>query len=104
MVSRVICPTHGVHSGLLCCDHVGEAIGALESLSFAEHRLSLGPRESMTAMLCTDCAMRFGLSVDEPVPDDVWQDEGRFPYVAPACAACFREWSSRNVHNKLARD
>jgi hypothetical protein len=103
MVSRVICNSHGIHSGLLCCDHVREAIRARENLPFAEHRLSLGSRESMPAMLCTDCATRFGLSVDEPVPDDVWSDESRFPYVAPACAACVREWSPRS-RSELAHD
>jgi hypothetical protein len=45
-------------------------------------------------MLCTECASKFGLSVDETISSEVMLDDERFPYVCPTCAQCFAKWSA----------
>jgi hypothetical protein len=51
-------------------------------------------------MLCTECASKFGLSVDELISDEVWISDDRFPYVCPTCAQCFAEWSAQEQRPK----
>jgi hypothetical protein len=97
-MGRVACERHGSHAGLLCCNHVYEAVIAGSHLeSYENYRYDIDGTESnlLDHMICSACATRHQLSPNELIPDEVWSDEARFPKVFPICASCFVEWRSR---------
>jgi hypothetical protein len=97
-VGAVSCEKHGTHPGPLCCDHVREAVyGATAIIPFGIYRFDImgDGKDLLLHMLCTDCASKFGLSVDELISEEVWSSEERFPYVCPTCTHCFAEWSAQ---------
>lgn len=97
-MGAVRCDKHGTHvAGPLCCDHVREAAAhAAPLIPFGIYRVDMLDDGNMVVghMLCTQCASRFGLTVDEIVSGEVWENPLRFPYVCPVCAECFKEWSA----------
>jgi hypothetical protein len=97
-VGAVACERHGTHPGVLCCDHVGEAVASSRPfLSFDNYRVDvvIDGAEPLNHLLCNKCAERFALSPRELIPKAVWADASRFPYVWPVCAGCFLEWRAR---------
>ena len=97
-MGAVDCQKHGTQVGWLCCDHVREAVGVLAPLiPFGVYRFDVtGDGETLLKhMICTACAAKFGLSVDELISEEVWGDDARFPYVCPTCEKCFAEWRAQ---------
>ncbi len=97
-MGAVACERRGTHPGLLSCDHVHEAVANTTLLrSLAVHRFDIAGNGSTVVehMLCAECAVQFGLSPGELIPEAVWGDERKFPYVYPLCAACFLEWRNQ---------
>lgn len=90
-MGAVACERHGTHPGLLCCDHVREALARGTPPSFATYRLLLDDVE-VRHLICAECADRFSLTPQEPIPEALWEEE-TFPYVAPACVSCLNEWA-----------
>jgi hypothetical protein len=91
----VACERHGTHPGLLSCDHVSQAVAnsaVLPSVDNYRFDLTGDGTTVLDHMICGECAARFGLSPSELISESVWEDERRFPYVCPVCAACFLEW------------
>jgi hypothetical protein len=105
-MGKVACKRHGPTVGPLTCDHIRVAIANLTTVSsLDEYRLDvLGDgTHPLRHMLCQECAARLGLSPDELIPEAVGLDESRYPYLAPACGACFREWCNE-VQNARVPD
>jgi hypothetical protein len=78
---------------------VREAVAyARPIIPFANYRGDfLGDGEMIVGhMLCSGCASRFGLSIDEVVTAEVLESKDRFPYVCPVCAQCFEAWSAQD--------
>lgn len=100
-MGAVECEKHGTHPGPLCCDHLrmaAEQVGA--DITFDVYRYDvLGDGvEFLAHLLCEECASKFNLRPSQLIPDDVWADEDRFPYVCPTCFYCLVEWSEK--HNR----
>jgi hypothetical protein len=94
-MGAVACERHGTHPGLLSCDHVHEAVSnsiPLASLDIYRVDLLDDGTQLIDHMLCGKCAAQFGLAPSEPIPSASWEDDRKFPYVCPVCAACFLEW------------
>jgi hypothetical protein len=88
---------HGTHPGPLCCDHIREAVHRSTAvIPFGIYRVDISGDGTalLEHKLCTECASRFGLSVDELISEEVWGSVERFPYVCPTCAECFAEWTA----------
>lgn len=99
-MGAVKCSRHGTNvAGPFCCDHVRKAAAyAMPMIPFGIYRVDVLDDGDMIVgnMLCHECASRFGLSIDAVVSGEVWGDDDRFPYVCPACAQCFKEWSAQD--------
>lgn len=80
-MGAVRCEKHGTHvAGPLCCDHVRKAVAySMAAIPFGIYRCDLlGDGTLMQPnMLCTDCASKFGLSVDETISQELWLDDER---------------------------
>jgi len=98
-VGAVDCKKHGLHvAGPSCCDHVRKAVAySTAFIPFGVYRFDVLGDGTLVQpyMLCTECASKYGLSVDEPISVEIWESDDRFPYVCPTCAQCFAEWSKQ---------
>ena len=91
-MGAVACEQHGTHPGLLCCDHVRNALDQRGlAPSFDTYRLLLDDVE-VHHLICAECAERFSLTPQEPIAEELWEEE-TFPDVAPACVSCLKEWA-----------
>ncbi len=98
-MGKVICTKHGGIMGVLSCEHVERGtIQPLQRISFAKYRIDvLGDgTELLDTLICVSCATRFQLSPSEIVPAEVFENENRFPYVAPSCPTCIAEGTSQD--------
>jgi hypothetical protein len=100
-VGAVRCERHGTHvAGPFCCDHVREAVDYQKPIiPFGIYRADVLDDGTMIVghWLCLECASKYGLSTEVIVSGEVCFDEGRFPYVCPTCAQCFKEWSVQDA-------
>jgi hypothetical protein len=98
-VGAVQCKKHGLNvAGPFCCDHVRKAVTfSMPFIPFGVYRADILGDGTLIArhMLCSECASKYGLSVDVVVTEEVWDNDERFPYVCPVCAPCFKEWSAQ---------
>ena len=93
-MGKIVCERHGAHPGILCCDHVREAVSKSQPIfSIDRYRVALSEDHLLEHLICVECAMRFSLSPQDPISEDVWEDEKRFPNVCPVCVACYSQWS-----------
>ena len=97
-MGAVDCKKHGLHvAGPSCCDHVRMAVAhSTAFIPYGIYRFDVFSDGTLVQpyMLCTECATKYGLSVDEPISAEVWESEYLFPYVCPTCSQCFAEWSA----------
>jgi hypothetical protein len=91
-MGKVACKRHGPTVGPLSCDHIRAAVANSVRLGWADYRLDLGDGTPLQHKLCEECAAQFGLSPNELIPEAIGRDESKYPYRAPVCGACFREW------------
>lgn len=98
-MGAVKCEKHGTHvAGPFCCDHVRKAVSySMPLIPFGIYRGDVLGDGTMIVghWLCTECASKFDLLLDEVVTEEVWGNDERFPYVCPVCAQCFKEWVRR---------
>jgi hypothetical protein len=95
------CARHGRQPGMLCCDHVRNAVShPAEHIPFDTYQVDIKDgTEPLEHMLCNACAERFGLSARQLISAEVWEDANRFPYVCPVCVSCFLESSNARTRN-----
>jgi hypothetical protein len=98
MVSRVICDMHGPEpqGGVLCCDHIREAIRSSLPVAYDEFNVDVGGDGSMVfeCMLCSQCQSKFNLPRTVAISEEDAANSERCPYVCPACKSCFSGWAS----------
>ena len=92
-MGKVACHRHGPTIGPLSCDHIRVAVADSVCLTWGDYHVDMGDGvAALRHKLCDGCAARFGLSPNELVAEAIWSDESKYPYLAPVCGACFREW------------
>jgi len=95
-MGRVICEKHGASSGPLCCKHVIEAVhgkGPQVSFQCVQFDATGDGQCIIRHLICDQCATDYELH--DQVPEAVWDDENRFPWVCPVCAGCLAEYEER---------
>jgi len=94
----VACKTHGMQSGPQCCAHVLEAAeaasAALDPATAVSFKLDLFSDGSMmmSFVLCGACALQFGRTSGEILPEQAFDDEKALPWTRPVCGGCLNRW------------
>jgi hypothetical protein len=107
VMGRVLCQTHGLQGGPLCCEHVVDGANGKTSADpgglvllhvdlFGEHSEMLG------VILCKPCATAFHRGDGDVLPDSALGDEQRLPSVVPACELCLQRWTGRTPSRRSA--
>ena len=91
MVSNVMCQRHpgGSQPGILACSHISTEAATLSVPR--PFRILVDDTELQVrrvVLACPACCDNFKLSVNQPVPGDIFWNESSFPYVAPICSRC----------------
>lgn len=104
-MGKVVCEQHGANVGTLCCDHVREGTqkrSSFETPTAIRVDWLEDGSESCDALICDECAQRFGLFASRQVSGDQVEDpdylgsvrhardalpSGRYPLCRKACSA-----------------